>query len=103
MVSRVEIGIKGDDVTPSIARSFNLSVTEGVVVTAIATDGPAYVAGLRVGHIITKLDDIPTPDLASFLPRLWAYNPGDEVVIEYVEDNTTKVTTVTVESDLAHR
>ena len=103
MVSRVEIGIKGDDVTPSIARSFNLSVTEGVVVTAIASDGPAYVAGLRVGHIITKLDDIPTPDLATFLPRLWAYKPGDEIVIEYVDDNSTKVTKVTVESDLAHR
>ena len=103
MVSRVEIGIKGDDVTPAIARSFNLSVTEGVVVTAIATDGPAHVAGLRVGHIITKLDDIPTPDLATFLPRLWAYKPGDEIVIEYVDGDSTKITTVTVESDLAHR
>ena len=103
MVSRVEIGIKGDDVTPTIARSFNLSVTEGVVVTAIATDGPAYVAGLRVGHIITKLDDIPTPDLATFQPRLWSYKPGDEIVIEYVDGDSTKITTVTVESDLAHR
>ena len=78
-------------------------MTEGVVVTAIATDGPAYVAGLRVGHIITKLDDIPTPDLASFLPRLWTYEPGDEIVIEYVDRDSTKVTSVTVESDLAHR
>ena len=95
-VSRVDIGIKGDDVTPDIARSFNLSVTEGVVVTAIDTDGPAYVAGLRVGHIITKLDDISTPGLASFLPLLWAYKPGDEIVIEYVEGDTTKVTTVTL-------
>ncbi len=100
-VSRPEIGIKGDDVTPAIARSFNLSVTEGVVVTAIDSDGPAYAGGLRVGHIITKLDDIPTPGLATFLPRLWAYKPGDEIVIEYVDDDSTKVTTVTVESDLA--
>ena len=100
-VSRPEIGIKGDDVTPAIARSFNLSVTEGVVVTAIDSDGPAYAADLRVGHIITKLDDIPTPGLATFLPRLWAYKPGDEIVIEYVDGDSTKVTTVTVESDLA--
>lgn len=99
MVSRPEIGIKGDNVTPAIARSFNLSVTEGVVITAIDTDGPAHVGGLRVGHIISKLDDIPTPDLATFLPRLWAYKPGDEIVIEYVDDDSTKVTTVTVESD----
>ena len=101
VVSRPEIGIKGDDVTPAIARSFNLSVTEGVVVTAIDSDGPAYAAGLRVGHIITKLDDIPTPGLATFLPRLWAYKPGDEIVIEYVDDDSTNVTTVIVESDLA--
>ncbi len=99
VVSRPDIGIKGDDVTPTIARSFDLSVTEGVVVTAIDGDGPAYAAGLRVGHIITRLDDIPTPDLASFQPRFWAYNPGDEIVIEYVDDATTKVTTVTVEAN----
>ena len=103
VVSRPEIGIKGDDVTPAIARSFNLSVTEGVVVTAIDSDGPAHAAGLRVGHIITKLDDIPTPGLATFLPRLWAYKPGDEIVIEYVDDDSTKVTTVNVESDQAER
>ncbi|MCY4530226.1 MAG: trypsin-like peptidase domain-containing protein [Chloroflexi bacterium] len=99
MVSRPEIGIKGDDLTPAIARSFNLSVTEGVVVTAIATNGPAFDAGLRVGHIITKLDDIPTPDLATFLPRFWGYETGDEIVIEYVDGDSTKVTTVTVASD----
>ena len=102
-VSRPEIGIKGDDVTPAIARSFNLSVTEGVVVTAIDSDGPAYAAGLRVGHIITKLDDIPTHGLATFLPRLWAYKPGDEIVIEYVDGDSTKVTAVNVESDQAER
>ena len=101
VVSRPEIGIKGDDLTPVIARSFNLPVTEGVVITAIDTAGPAYVAGLRVGHIITELDGIPTPDLATFLPRFWAYEPGDEIVIEYVDDNSTKVTTVTVENDQA--
>lgn len=103
VVYRPEIGIKGDDVTPAIARSFNLSVTEGVVVTAISTDGPAYVAGLRVGHIITKLDDISTPNLASFQPRFWAYKAGDEIVIEYVDGNATKVATVTVEGDQADR
>ena len=103
VVSRPEIGIKGDDVTPAIARSFNLSVTEGVVVTAIDSDGPAYAAGLRVGHIITKLDDIPTPGLATFLPRLWAYKPGDEIVIEYVDSDSTKVTTVNVESDITRQ
>lgn len=95
-VSRPDIGIKGDDVTAAIARSFNLSVTEGVVITAIDIDGPANAAGIRVGDIITKLDDIPTPDLAAFHRRLWTYEPGDEVVIEYVSDNRTRTTTATL-------
>ena len=102
-VSRPEMGIKADNVTTAIARSFNLSVTEGVVITAITTDGPAHVAGLRVGHVITSLDDIPTPDLGAFLPRLWTYDPGNEVVVEYVDDNSTKATTVTLESDSPNR
>lgn len=93
-VSRPNIGVNGDDVTPAIARSFDLPVAEGVIVTAVDIRGPAHSAGIRVGDIITKIDDISTPDLANLQRRLWSYQPGAEVVIEYINEGTTKVATV---------
>ena len=104
MVSRVEIGIKGDDVysrdSPVVQPvgdggrlSLRLSPRMGRHTWQASGSGTSS----------RSLTTSPTPDLATFLPRLWAYKPGDEIVIEYVDGDSTKITTVTVESDLAHR
>ena len=57
-------------------------------------DGPAYVGGIRVGDVITKLNDIPTSDMAQFLTLLWTFEIGQEIQIEYIHENETQVTTV---------
>jgi S1-C subfamily serine protease len=98
-VSRPEIGINGDDVTSVIAMSFNLPVNEGVIVTTMQLGGPAHAAGIRVGDIITKVDDIATPDLANLQRRLWSYQPGDEIVVEYINEGSSKIATVTLGQD----
>jgi len=93
-VLRPDIGINGDDVTPAVARSFNMPVEEGVVVTSTQLNGPAHKAGLKTRDIITKIDDIPTPDLATFQRLLWTYQPGDEVVLEYYRSDEAAIVTV---------
>ena len=87
-------GINGDDVTSAIVRSFQLPVEDGVIVTATKLNGPAYKAGIRTRDIITKIDDIPTPDLASFQRLLWSYEPGAQVVVEYFHNGQAEVATV---------
>lgn len=95
-VTRPLIGLTGADVTPARANQLRLNLNEGIIVTRMSQDGPAYEAGIRVGDVITKMNDIPTPDMARFLTLLWALDVGDGVVVEYVRDNEANSTTVTL-------
>ncbi len=93
-VIRPRIGFSGRDVSPAIANDLNLSVTEGVIVTLMSLDGPAFKAGIRAGDVMTKIDGIPTPDVASWLSLLWTYKVGDLINVEYVHSNETLITIV---------
>ena len=95
-VMRPLIGLSGNDVTPAIANRFNYNVDDGVVVTRLGRGGPADVAGLAVGDVITKLDGIPTPDMARFLTLLWSYSAGDTIQIEFLRQNRLGEANVTL-------
>ena len=95
-VVRPLIGLTGTDVTPARATQLGLNVDEGIIVTRMTLDGPAYEGGIRVGDVISKLNDIPTPDMAGFLTLLWTFEVGQEIQVEYIHENETDVTSVTL-------
>ena len=93
-VVRPLIGFTGRNVTPAIANELNLTVADGVIITSLSRDGPAYKAGMRVGDVMTKIDDIPTRDVGKWLNLLWSYKVGDQVRVEYLHNNEAFTTTV---------
>ena len=95
-VVRPLIGLTGADVTPARANQLGLNVDEGIIVTRMTLDGPAYEGGIRVGDVITKLNDIPTADMAQFLTLLWTFEIEQEIQVEYIHENETQITTVTL-------
>ena len=93
-VVRPLIGLGGRDVTPALASRYDLRVNEGIIVTSMTRNGPAYRGGIRPGDIIVALDQKPTPDMANFLTLLWTYGVGDKVEIEFITENETRMSTV---------
>ncbi|MCL4355790.1 MAG: trypsin-like peptidase domain-containing protein [Nitrososphaerota archaeon] len=55
-VSRRWIGISGVDVTPQLARRYNLQADRGLLVAEVVPRSPAHYAGLRSGDVIVGAD-----------------------------------------------
>lgn len=93
-VVRPLIGLTGTDLTPAIVSSLQLPVSEGIIVTTMSRNGPAYQQGIRIGDVITSLGGTPTADMSQFLLQLWSHDVGDHVEVEYIQENEERVAIV---------
>lgn len=58
-ISRGELGITVQELTPALASGFDLDRTEGLIVTDVSSHGAAAKAGLRRGDVIVGMDGKP--------------------------------------------
>ncbi len=75
------IGINGQDVTPELAESFGLRDSDGVLISGVSEDGPAELAGLRPGDVITHIDQIEPRDVHHLSSLIATKLPGTRVQI----------------------
>lgn len=73
------IGILGKDI--SFDLKYNSNIPQGVYVTDVATDSPAYQAGLRRGDIITGINDQSLADYAAYAAAVHQLKTGETVKI----------------------
>ncbi len=73
----VWIGIDCQILTPSIARHFNARGIQGILVTAIESGSPANFGHLKVGDIITGINQMPVTSPLTFQQILNQFLPGD--------------------------
>ncbi len=76
-VVRPWIGATGQPVTAELAEGFGLAHPGGVVINNIFPDGPAAMAGLEVGDVVTAVDDKPVTDPEALRFRLATLPIGD--------------------------
>lgn len=85
--SRPYLGISWQFITPRIASRYRLPVEWGIYISDVVAGSPASQAGLEVGDIITRIDDIPLDETHSYINTLFSYQPGDQITIELIRDS----------------
>lgn len=71
------------------------SVTDertGVRIAEITPDGPADIAGIQVGDVVTAVDGHMVPTVTDFIVRVRSHRPGDQVTLSLESGAEKQVT-----------
>jgi Do/DeqQ family serine protease len=96
-VERGRLGAQAQDLTPELAQAFGIKYRRGAVVTQIEADSAADRAGLRVGDIITEINDKPVRDAATLRNTIGLLRLGQEVKLSVLREGKTKTLVAKVE------
>ncbi|MDO5667883.1 MAG: trypsin-like peptidase domain-containing protein [Alcaligenaceae bacterium] len=88
-VSRGWLGVEPQDVTPDLAKAFNLPQVRGVIIASIGQQSPAAATGLAVGDIIIKINDKQAINTRQMLNEVATLKPGTVVKLEVLRGGRT--------------
>ena len=75
-VTRGWIGVEPNDLSPELAETFGVKATQGVIITGVLQNGPAALAGIRPGDVITGVGGKPIHNTSELLSSVAALKPG---------------------------
>lgn len=75
-VTRGWIGVEPREWTPELAETFGLPPSEGVVITGVLQNGPAFKAGIRPGDVLLQVGDQSVTQVGELLSAVAALKPG---------------------------
>jgi len=85
-VIRGWIGVRVQDISAQLSESFALDDIRGVLVSGIVRDGPAHLAHLYPGDIITTINNEPIEYQRQVLDKVITYRPGQDLNVAGLRD-----------------
>ncbi len=95
-VVRGWLGLSIQDVTPDLAKSFDLKDTKGVLVSGVLPNGPAQKAGLMEGDVITAFNGKPVASAHALSRMAAATAPNTKTTLDIVRKGQTMSVKVTL-------
>ncbi|MBN8487062.1 MAG: trypsin-like peptidase domain-containing protein [Burkholderiales bacterium] len=95
-VTRGWIGVQPRDLDPEFAQSFDLPVSQGVLITGVLQNGPASQAGMRPGDVVTTIAGRPVRSTSQLLLAVSELKPQSQAQIGVQRGKDTLQLTVTV-------
>jgi len=95
-VTRGFLGIIIQEMTPDLAKSFDIKEKSGIVVSEVTKDSPAEKGGLKQGDVVLEVDNAPVKDSVTFRNRIATTAPGKSVDLLVMREGQKKSLTITV-------
>jgi S1-C subfamily serine protease len=86
-VTRGWIGVEPNELTPELAQTFGVTAQQGVIITGVLQNGPAALAGMKPGDVVTAIGDKKIHDVAELLTQVAALKPGTAASFEVQRAN----------------
>jgi len=87
-VQRVAIGLRTQNITPTLAAGLGLARSWGTIISDTAAGGAAEAAGLQLNDIILAVDDRPILGLPDFIMALYVHSPDQVLKIDVLRGVT---------------
>ena len=100
---RTYLGVYSVEITPEVAKAYNLPVSEGVYLyspssySSIVSGSPAAKAGLKDKDIITAINGTKIGPAGSLASLIGEYKPGDTVQLTVIRDGNEIAVNVKLE------
>jgi serine protease Do len=95
-VIRGHLGVYIQDLSQTLAESFGLADTKGILVAKVVEDSPAEKAGLKQGDVMLTLNGEPVGKVAEFRNRVAMMTPETKVKVGLLRDGKTQTLTVSI-------
>jgi len=95
-VVRGFMGINIQDLTPTLAKEFDLEATQGALVAGVTPKSPAAKSGIRDGDVITQYNGKSIKDSRHLKLQVAQTQPGTSVPITILREGKSKTIEVTV-------
>ena len=95
-VHRGRLGILVQDLTPDLAKAFDIKETHGAVISKVIKDSPAERAGLMAGDVVIAVNGRPVTTSSELRNSIGLLPVGDTVTLEVVRDGKSRNVKVTI-------
>jgi len=85
-VNRGQLGISVQDLTPELAKAFDVSLKSGVIISQVEIASPAEKAGLQAGDIILSVNGKTIKNSSSLRNTLGLLSVGDQTNLQIVRN-----------------
>jgi serine protease Do len=72
---------------------------DGIYITNLVQDGAAKAAGIQVGDVIKKINNVPVNSSSELQEALSAYKPGDKITVTISRNGVEKTMNVTLKNN----
>jgi serine protease Do len=97
-VTRGYLGVMIQDVTPALAKEFELKDAQGALVGEVTPHSPAEKAGFKEGDVILEFNGKKVTDSRHLKLEVARVQPGEGVPVKVLRDGATKTLDVTVKA-----